>query len=176
MRATRASCTTLLLLSILRSNRFVTRGIVHAPSTSRGEPVEGKGEGMDFAFARVGVHASWWWWPSVKSKSTSSTLGLRGGHCVVIIAISYYIWYTRVLFAHNLSFPAARHVFVCSTLSSVVRRGINKLSLSLSTRLSFFFKDTDREKEREFLLLQPSTLTLFKIEYRACFFLSFEYF
>lgn len=137
MRATRASCTT-PLLSILRSNRFVTRGIVHAPSTSRGEPVEGKGEGMDFAFARVGVHASWWWWPSVKSKSTSSTLGLRGGHCVVIIAISYYIWYTRVLFAHNLSFPAARHVFVCSTLSSVVRRGINKLSLSLYSPFFFF--------------------------------------
>lgn len=139
MRATRASCTTLLLLSILRSNRFVTRGIVHAPSTSRGEPVEGKGRGgMDFAFAHVGVHASWWWWPSVKSKSTSSTLGLRGGHCVVIIAISYYIWYTRVLFAHNLSFPAARHVFVCSTLSSVVRRGINKLSLSLYSPFFFF--------------------------------------
>lgn len=148
MRATRASCTTLLLLSILRSNRFVTRGIVHAPSTSRGEPVEGEEEGMDFAFARVGVHASWWWWPSVKSKSTSSTLGLRGGHCVVIIAISYYIWYTRVLFAHNLSFPAARHVFVCSTLSSVVRRGINKLSLS--TRLSFFLsKIRLRERERK---------------------------
>lgn len=149
MRATRASCTTLLLLSILRSNRFVTRGIVHAPSTSRGEPVEGKGEGMDFAFARVGVHASWWWWPSVKSKSTSSTLGLRGGHCVVIIAISYYIWYTRVLFAHNLSFPAARHVFVCSTLSSVVRRGINKLSLSLYSPFFFFSKIRLRERERK---------------------------
>lgn len=148
MRATRASCTTLLLLSILRSNRFVTRGIVHAPSTSRGEPVEGKGEGMDFAFARVGVHASWWWWPSVKSKSTSSTLGLRGGHCVVIIAISYYIWYTRVLFAHNLSFPAARHVFVCSTLSSVVRRGINKLSLSLYSPFFFFQRYRSRERER----------------------------
>lgn len=149
MRATRASCTTLLLLSILRSNRFVTRGIVHAPSTSRGEPVEGKGEGMDFAFARVGVHASWWWWPSVKSKSTSSTLGLRGGHCVVIIAISYYIWYTRVLFAHNLSFPAARHVFVCSTLSSVVRRGINKLSLSLSLLAFLFFSKIPIERKRE---------------------------
>lgn len=148
MRATRASCTT-PLLSILRSNRFVTRGIVHAPSTSRGEPVEGKGEGMDFAFARVGVHASWWWWPSVKSKSTSSTLGLRGGHCVVIIAISYYIWYTRVLFAHNLSFPAARHVFVCSTLSSVVRRGINKLSLSLYSPFFFFSKIRLRERERK---------------------------
>lgn len=149
MRATRASCTT-PLLSILRSNRFVTRGIVHAPSTSRGEPVEGKGRGgMDFAFAHVGVHASWWWWPSVKSKSTSSTLGLRGGHCVVIIAISYYIWYTRVLFAHNLSFPAARHVFVCSTLSSVVRRGINKLSLSLYSPFFFFSKIRLRERERK---------------------------
>lgn len=50
---------------------------------------------------------------------------------------------TRVLFAYNLSFPAARDVFVCSTLSSVVRHGINKLSLSLLAFL--FFKDTDRE-------------------------------
>lgn len=55
---------------------------------------------------------------------------------------------TRVLFAYNFSFPAARDVFVCSTLSSVVRRGINKLSLSLSTCLSFFSK-----MPREFLLL-----------------------
>lgn len=54
---------------------------------------------------------------------------------------------TRVLFAYNLSFPPARDVFVCSTLSSVVRHGINKLSLS--TRLSFF----QRYRPRELLLL-----------------------
>lgn len=50
---------------------------------------------------------------------------------------------TRVLFAYNFSFPAARDVFVCSTLSSVVRRGINKLSLSLYLPF-FFFKDAER--------------------------------
>lgn len=74
---------------------------------------------------------------------------------------------TRVLFAYNLSFPAARDVFVCSTLSSVVRHGINKLSLSLYS--PFFFSKIPAERA-----LVVVTIDFNTVQNRVpCFFLPF---
>lgn len=140
---------------ILRSNRF-SRDEVSFTRHRRLRELDSGARG-----ARSGFCIRAWarvWWPSVKSKSTSSTLGLRGGggegggHCVVIIAISYYIWWYACAALCSQPFLRVMHSFVQPlSYSVVVRHGINKLSPRSSF---FFFKDTGRDND----LLSPSSI------------------